>query len=358
MKKAIVLLLLLSMVLSGCGMWMDGSYHHVVPHLHEHQSPGRDKIAVKSYEELQNAILSLVEEGTTKAVIFLQEELQQQAEVLVPQAISYVQKSSAVGAYALENVKYDVGNSKGMPAVALEFSYRHGRSELLRIKRANTMGDAANIIEVALDNCNAGVVIYVEDYEETDFTQMVQDYVDASPWNCMEMPQVAEMVYPDFGEQRIVELSFAYQNSRDALRVMQQNVKTVFSSAELYVQGNAQPMEKFSQLYSFLMERYDYKIETSITPAYSLLCHGVGDDKAFAMVYSAMCKKAGLNCKTISGTKAGEPWYWNIIQDGDTHYHVDLLRCTQIGGFAPLADEDMEGYVWDYSAYPAQNTRR
>ena len=44
------------------------------------------------------------------------------------------------------------------------------------------------------------------------------------------------------------------------------------------------------------MERYDYRIETSITPAYSLLRHGVGDSRAFAVVYAAMCQQAGLEC--------------------------------------------------------------
>ena len=111
-------------------------------------------------------------------------------------------------------------------------------------------------------------------------------------------------------------------------------------------------MEKASLLYSFLMERYDYKIETSITPAYSLLQHGVGDDRAFATVYAAMCEQSGLKCQVITGTRWGEPWSWNLIYVGGVYYHVDLLRCSKEGVFTTRMDADMAGYVWDFSAYP------
>ena len=133
---------------------------------------------------------------------------------------------------------------------------------------------------------------------------------------------------------------------------MQTQVRKVFDSAVLYVSGDGEDREKYAQLYSFLMERYDYKIETSITPSYSLLRHGVGDCKTFAVVYAAMCRLSGLECLVVSGTRAGEAWYWNIVRDGQRYFHVDLLRSAQVGKFVELTDGQMEGYVWDYSRFP------
>jgi transglutaminase-like putative cysteine protease len=100
------------------------------------------------------------------------------------------------------------------------------------------------------------------------------------------------------------------------------------------------------------MERFDYKIETSNTPAYSLLRYGVGDSKAFATVYSAMCRNAGLECQVVSGTRSGEAWYWNYILIDDIYYHVDLLADNESDAFYAMRSEDMIGYVWDYSVYP------
>ena len=106
------------------------------------------------------------------------------------------------------------------------------------------------------------------------------------------------------------------------------------------------------------MERYDYKLESSITPTYSLLRHGVGDSRAFATVYAAMCRMAGLKCEVITGTRHGEPWTWNLVWDGEKPYHVDLLACASADGYRQRTDAEMHGYVWDYSAYAASEPTR
>ena len=153
-----------------------------------------------------------------------------------------------------------------------------------------------------------------------------------------------------------MELTFAYENSTDSQRQMRSQVKTVFDSASLYVSGEGADNQKYAQLYSFLMDRFRYKLETSITPAYSLLRHGVGDSRAFATVYAAMCRNAGLECMTVTGTRNAEPWTWNMICEDGVYYHVDLTQCKENGGFREKADADMNGYVWDYSAFPACGT--
>ena len=135
-----------------------------------------------------------------------------------------------------------------------------------------------------------------------------------------------------------------------SLRTMQKYVEPVFEAAELNVIGEESESVKFELMYAFLMERFEYTLETSITPAYSLLCHGVGDSKTFAMVYSTMCRRADVECRIVSGTKNGEAWYWNLICEDGVYYHVDLLSPS---GFIKYSDAQMGAYVWDYSAYPA-----
>ena len=69
-------------------------------------------------------------------------------------------------------------------------------------------------------------------------------------------------------------------------------------------------------------------------------------------MYAAMCRLAGLECMTVTGTHAGDPWTWNIVLDDGHYYHVDLLRCSELGGYHEFTDPEMSGYVWDYTAYP------
>ena len=170
---------------------------------------------------------------------------------------------------------------------------------------------------------------------------------------CQNKAQIYEVYFSwgDFPNGRANQLQSS-QYAPWELQDMQQQVQAIFTSAELYVKQTTTVMDTHSRLYSFLMGRNNYTLETSVTPSYSLLCHGIGDSRAFANVYAAMCTDAGLECHVISGIRDGEPWCWNLIRFRGGYYHVDLLRCHEDNRFAFKSAEEMSGYVWDYAAYP------
>lgn len=353
MKGRILLALIPCLLLSGCG-WFQGSYVSVTPHQVQRQTVHADSISAASYREFVAALKQIIASGTEVAAIHVEAYPEASLEAGVRRAVKSVVRNDAIAAYAATDIQYEIGTSNGVPAVSVTISYRHNSIELQQIRRAADIQSANRIVANALRNYDAGLVMLVDKYTATDYAQYVQDYASSYPDAVMETPQVTQMIYGT-GESRVVELLFTYQNSRDALRRMQSQVKPVFDSAVLYVSGDGDAHQKFSQLYAFLMERFDYKQETSITPSYSLLRHGTGDSKAFAQVYAAMCRDAGLTCMTVTGTREGVPWTWNIILDDDGYFHVDLLRCSENGKYQEMTDEQMTGYVWDYSAFPASD---
>ena len=353
MKRGLVCLTLLCVVLlGGCSM-MNSSYYSVTPHHEQLSGAQSDNLTAATYAELRNLLSDLVETGTESAVIYVPEYDREDLERGMEDAVRYISDILPLGAYAIDKVDYEIGTSAGQPAIQVNISYRHGRSELRRIKQATNMEAAKIIIRKALADCEDSVVVYVEKYSNVDLVQLVEDYAVENPDVVMEIPQVSIGSYPEQGTRRVLELKFTYQTSRDTLRNMQNQVERVFASAALYINQNAEEEQKYTQLYTFLTERFDYQLETSITPSYSLLCHGVGDARTFAMVYAEMCRSAGLNCKMVSGTRSGEAWYWNLICVEGAYYHVDLLSSSAARQFTKLSDEEMTGYVWDYSAYPA-----
>ena len=347
----IVFPLMLSFLLSGCGLF-DGSYLSVTPHQEHVESAGTEVVSAEDFAQLQKVVEDMVAQGVETGVIHVADFNQDTVEKHMETIASYIRKAYPIGAYAVEEIGYEVGTNSGRPAIAVNITYRHSRIEIQRIRKVDTMDSAKQLIGEALDNFESGIVIQVEDFSELDVSQVVEDHARLHPETVMETPAVAFEVYGT-GNTRVLELTFTYQTSRDALRSMRSQVETVFASAALYVSGDGADSQKLSQLYGFLAERFDYKLETSITPAYSLLQHGVGDSGAFAAVYAAMCRQAGLECMIVTGTRNGEPWTWNIVNDGDRYYHVDILRSIADGGFREYLDADMAEYVWDYSAYPA-----
>lgn len=350
MKKYLAMLLAVSLLLSGCG-FAGKKYVSVQPHREQKQNNRNEAATAANSLDLIRVLETMILDGTENGIIYLTEY--PAANVLggMEVAAGYAMTVYPLGAYVVENIDYEVGTTGGVPAMAVNISYRYSDAHIRQIRDIVQMDEARALVAAALEDCDTRLVMRAEMYFETDFQQMVRDYALTYPERVMEIPVVTEGIYGN-GPGRVVELTFTYQNGRDALRQMQAQVEPVFEAAELYVAGNAGQRQKYSQLYAFLMERFDYKMETSITPAYSLLHHGVGDSRAFATVYAAMCRRAGLECMVVTGTRAGEPWVWNIIRLGDTYQHVDLHSCNLQGWFQERADGEMEGYVWDYSAYP------
>lgn len=352
MKTRIILMLLTcSLLLAGCS-WLDGSYVSVEIHQEQRQNGQTEIISAVNYLELMAAMEELIAAGAQNGVIHVPDYNTGSVEAGMSIAAAYATTNSPLGAYAVEEIHYEVGTSSGLPAVAVSITYRHSLAEIQRIRQVADVAEAEKTIAKTLEDCAASVVLLIENYTEKDFVQMVEDYVGQHPAAVMETPQVVEGIYGT-GDSRVVELIFTYQNSRDSLRQMKKQVEPVFDAAVLYVSGDGAQRQKFSQLYAFLMERFDYTLETSITPAYSLLHHGVGDSRAFATVYASMCRDAGMECLVVTGTRSGEPWTWNMVLDNGHYYHVDLLRCSELGYYREMTDGQMSGYVWDYSAYPA-----
>lgn len=346
MKRAMIsMLLALCLLLTGCGPHVS-----VTPHREQRQPAQTDVIAAADYLELLGALKESIAAGTEVITITVAEYPQNQVEHAIKQAVRHAMVNDPLGSYAVEDIQYELGTRNGVPAVSMSIAYLHNRSELLRIRKAINAEHSETIVSDTLESYGSGIVMLVQDYRQRDYAQFVQDYAQEHPQTVMEIPLVTQTVYGT-GKDRVVELIFTYQTSRDSLRRMQSQVKPVFDAAALYVSGDGEQRQKYSQLYAFLMERFDYKIETSITPSYSLLRHGVGDSRAFATVYAAMCRSAGLECLVVTGTRAGEPRSWNIISVGEQYFHVDLLH--ESSSYREFTDWQMSGYVWDYSEYPA-----
>ena len=351
-KKAVSLVLLAALLLTGCS-WMDGNYVYVEPYVVRGAQVHAGNVSASDYAELVQVLESLVASGTETCTIDISEFNKVEPASFITAACRNIRSSSAMGAYAVEDITYELGTNNGRPAVAVTITYHRSRAEILRIRRLQDMDALTEAIHTALSDHAVREVFLVEEYAETDLQTVIRNYAKEHPQDLMEIPQLSEGIYGT-EKSRVVELNFTYQNSRESLRQMQTQVRTVFEAASLYVSNDASDRQKFSQLSGFLTERFDYKMDTSITPSYSLLYHGVGDSRAFAEVYAAMCRQAGLECMIVTGTRDGAPWTWNMVRDGGEYYHVDLLRNS--GNFREYTDMEMTGYVWDYSAYPSCDT--
>ena len=339
--------LALAALLSGCS-WMDGSYVSVTPHEVAQSQTGEGITGtVSNYAELRSALVRMVDEGSTEALFTLKAYPRDVAQKDVDRAVEYVTKIYPIGSYAVASIDTEVGTG----ALSVDITYSHTAQELAGIRTVRGMDGAEKAIAEALDECADKLVLQISGFRDVDYNEIVAACAQRNPDRVMETPRVTFQDWPDRGEERVVELLFFYQTDRETLRAMREQVQPVFSSAALYVTGQASERTKFSQLHAFLMERFDYRYQSSRTPAYSLLCEGVGDSRAFAQVYAAMCSRIGLEAASISGTRDGEKHHWNLVRIDGVWYHLDLLSSSQ---FRPMTEEELTGYEWDRDSIPAE----
>lgn len=350
--RVLALCLVLCMLLSGCGSWMDGSYSSANLHQSSQNQTGVSTLTVSTYEDLRQTLVDLVESGTESLLFNVEHMEPETIDANTDKAIGYILESNPIAAYAVESIEYEQGTSGGLPALSVTVHYNQNVAALRTMKQADDMTDAQDYISSALEQCETKLVMRVDNYRTADFEEYVRKYMENNPQTVMELPNLTVNTFPETGIHRVVEITFTYQTSREDLKMMQNRVRPLFTSAELYVAGNNTAYEQYALLYAFLMERHDYQFETSITPFYSLLVHGVGNSKAFAVVYAAMCRRAELECMVVSGTRNGESWFWNIVCVDGVYHHLDLLAGGEESAFTLLGDDEMDGYVWDYSSYP------
>ena len=339
-RSLAALALALALCLSGCG-WMDGSYVSVTPHQVAVSQMGEDSAQpIGSYDQMRSALIRMVDEGATKALFSLAEYPREDAREDMERAVEYVTDTYPIGAYAVEKINHSFGTN----AISVDITYRHSAQEIAAIRTVRGTDGAREAVEDALDACEEKLVLQISGYRDMDFAAMVQNYGWQNPDRIMETPSVAVQSSSNWGDTRVVELQFYYRTDREVLRNMREEVQPVFSSAALYVSGQSSDRTKYSQLQTFLTERFDYQLDDSVTPAYSLLCRGIGDSRAFSQVYAALCRRIGLEAKTLSGTRGGEKHWWNQILLEGQWYHLDLTASEQ---FAPMTDDEMTGYDWD-----------
>lgn len=354
-RTAICWVLVLCLLLSGCSTLLTGEYIWEQTHYIPQTPDSGQEIEASNYTQLVGVLADTIEEGTEQVTISVARYDRNTLETDAERATKEIRVSNPVAAYAVSEIIWQVGTSAGETVLLVQIVYLHDQAEIKNIKTVANNEEALAAIAEAMRNCDSGIVLRIESYEAQDFVLAVEDYALSCPQYVMEAPLVRISLYPDSGPTRVAQIRFIYVNGRDTLRDMQDQVLKLFDSSVNIVSLIEKPREKYNQFYSLLVDRFQkYTIETSITPAYSLLLHGVGDSRAFAAVFAAMCREAGLHCQVVGGTKNGNLWYWNIVQVDGTYYHVDLLRSKGEGTFRLLTDNIInEGYVWDFDAYPA-----
>ena len=95
--------------------------------------------------------MELVQTGTESAIIYTDEYDQSLVQRGVRAAVRYVKEMYPIGAYAVEDISYEIGARTSRPAVLVDISYLHGRYEIGKIETVQNVAAAQDLIADALE---------------------------------------------------------------------------------------------------------------------------------------------------------------------------------------------------------------
>ena len=352
MKRiGMMLLVLLLAGLCGCGL-VGNTYVSVQPH-NSQRTDQTDSTVVENYVDLKNALVEQINQHATR-ISMITYSYAGDVETDLEKGVAYLQEEYPLGAYAIENVTYDLAQVASFYQIKMEVTYHYTAEELKAIQHVS-MDQLEQTIGQALTQGQTKQVLWISSYEDTDFTALCGNYVVQHPEKVMQMPEVTAELWPQEGSARIVSLHYQYSYSQEELNQMQVQVTEVLSTADGYVSYASTEAEAVQLLFSFLSQRFTYRVQSTDTPAYSMLCQGVADSQIYAQIFRLLCQWGGIGCQVVDGLKNGAPYHWLIVKVDGTYRHADPFAA-ELEGRQQLqffSDAQMTAYTWETENYPS-----
>lgn len=351
-KKLLCGLLCLSMVCTvGCSAMLDRDYSFVTEHSATPASDGdTNTLRVKSYQELVNALIYLINKGSEEGTIRFEEGEEADVKQMMDEACLEVQEDP-LGAYAVDYIKYGVTSIVGSYEAGVSITYRRTREQVAAIVDATGTSAIRSELSRALATFSDEVVLRISYFEENEayIQELVRQAYLSNPETALGMPQAQVAMYPKSGQQRIVEVLLTYPQS---LQVLESQRNSMAREAERLVLPlqDLSVERKLSGIVQALSDAGGYVSGGGSTP-YDALFNGGADSQGIALAMALLCRQAGISCVVVDGQWKGQSHCWNVVQTDQGYRHVDL---TSTAGVSYQVDTAMAqlGYTWDSELVP------
>ena len=355
MRKMMCAVMAALMLLStGCSSMLNRDYSSVTVHSATPTAEGdANTMRVQNYQELVNALIYLINQGEESGSIRYSGE-EADFKKLMDEACLEVKQEDPLGAYAVDYIKYSVTSIVGSYEADVQITYRRTREQVASIVDATGAAAIRSELSRALSSFDTEVVLRISYFEEDEayIQQLVRQAYLSNPATALDFPDAQVAMYPESGQQRIVEVTLTYHQSLQTLESWRNSLSR---EAERICQPLTELTikEKLDGITGTLQSMGAYFAQGGST-AYDALLGGGGDSQGVALAFSLLCRQVGITCSVVDGQKNGQSHFWNVVQTASGYRHVDLSRT---GSVTYNVDQTMtqQGYVWDTQQVPACN---
>lgn len=199
-----------SLLLSGCSSLLLRDYssvtvHSAAPTVESDQLT----IRVESYQDLVNTLLYFITQGQEEGVIRLYNypyDVNRDLEA----ACTEVVQEDPLGAYAVDYIKYDVGQTAAYYEVTVKLAYTRTPQEIAQVVSVTGTSAIAQELRDQLAFLPQQAVFRVSYFTGADSAESIrQGVLEAYGQQTLRLPPLEEVqvnLYPDSGQQRVVEI--------------------------------------------------------------------------------------------------------------------------------------------------------
>ncbi|ALP93461.1 hypothetical protein [Intestinimonas butyriciproducens] len=364
-KRLFALCLCLSLSLTGCAAMLERDYLSVTPHARlPAAADDSTTVWVETYPELVDAIFSLVSEHRESGVIRLR-NWKGNVRQNLSDACDEVSHDDPLGAYAVDRIKPEFVRIATYYEATVSIDYRRTAEQVASVNTVAGSGAIRGELRDALTSFvpeTAFRVNYFDQAQGDDYIPRLirQAYYD-SPAAALGLPEAVVNLYPESGQQRVVEVLFTYPEEPELLREKSQ---ALTSAAQVLVDPYRTGLRDSALIpvlyralreHTGLGEAQDAPLpapSVSGSTAYAALVEAQADSEGLALAYKLLCDLAGVECTVVDGTLEETPRFWTIVTvEQNVHRHVDPSRAEGL----LLTDTQMSesGFVWDTQEYPS-----
>lgn len=365
MRRAVLLMLVLAVLLAGCG---PRSYVSISPHLDIGTSDvDDDALTASNYSELRSAIMHLVEqrieEGTVSLVGY-----SGLAEQDVRTACSEVTNDEPLGAYGVEYMSYSCVKVLANYEAAISITYSRSQEEFDAVRQVSGAGEFRTLLGEALTAFDESLAVELSYYSAADFdvAAMIDERLRSDPLGAVTVPECEIDLYPSSGLRRILEVKLKYPVSADLLasRRAELVAEAAGVAARAPVADTSEVIraivDEMTLRSTFLADREDDLTgevsRDSTFTAYGALVGGAATSEGYALALSGICTMLGIESRTVEGRWNGISHHWNLVETDEGWFHVDAALCDYYGDdrFLLRTDAEIEDELkWNAQGLPA-----
>ncbi len=342
-----------ALTLTGCSTLLERNYTSITPHNSAPTAEGDPSVLrANSYQELVNALIYLINAGAQEGTIRLYLDSEEVESELEAACLEVVQEDP-LGAYAVEHIKYSITSLVTYDEAQVALTYRRTPEQISSIVQATGVTAIRTELASVLTSFDTECVLRISyfDGDEDFIRELAAQAYYSTPVSALGMPELHIEVYPDSGQQRIVEILLTYPMERSELERRKQRVELWLEELTAPLADRVGDSLLFAAARSVLSSG-TYDPEGGST-AYDLLETGSADSEGFSLALAALCQRLELSCRVARGTWNGQPHFWNVVQTGDGWRHLDLSALSD-ENLLFYTDRELSelGYVWNADDLP------